>query len=39
MIKMSRQKFKYLENENSFKGEIKDIFIMFKGRYLKQMEV
>ena len=24
---MSRQKFKYLENEKSFKGEIKSIFL------------
>ena len=29
--KYSRQKFKYLENEKSFWGEIKSIFIIFKG--------
>ena len=31
MTEMSTQKFKYLENEKSFRGEIKSIFIFFKG--------
>ena len=31
ITKKSIQKFKYLENENSFLGEIKSIFIIFKG--------
>ena len=31
MIKMSRQKSKYLENEKSFWGQIKSIFHNFKG--------
>ena len=31
MTKKSRQKPKYVENENSFQGEIKSIFISFKG--------
>ena len=31
MTKKSRQKLKYLENEKSFLGEIKSIFIIFKG--------
>ena len=31
MTKNSRQEFKYLENENSFCGEIKRIFHIFKG--------
>ena len=31
MTKKSRQKFKYLETEKSFKGEIKSIFIFFEG--------
>ena len=31
MAKKWRQKFKYLENEKSFSGEIKSFFIMFKG--------
>ena len=30
MTKKSRQKFKYLENEKSFQGEIKSIFYHFK---------
>ena len=30
MIKKSKQKFKYLENDKSFYGEIKSIFIIFK---------
>ena len=30
MTKKSRQKIKYLENEKSFQGEIKSIFIIFK---------
>ena len=29
MIKMSRQIFKYLENEKSYEGEIKSIFHHF----------
>ena len=34
MIKKSRQKTKYLENEQSFKDEIKSIFSTFlKGLY------
>ena len=31
MTKNSRQKFKYLENEKSFQGEMKSICIFFKG--------
>ena len=31
MTKKSRQKHKYLENERSFQGEIKNIFHHFKG--------
>ena len=31
MTKKSKQKFKYLENEKSFWGEIKNIFFVFKG--------
>ena len=31
MTKMSRQKLKYIENEKSFRGEIKSIFTIFKG--------
>ena len=31
IIKKSRQKLKYLENEKSFGREIKSIFIVFKG--------
>ena len=31
MIKNSRQKLKYLENENRFWREIKTIFMTFKG--------
>ena len=31
MIKKSRQKFKYLKNEKSLSGEIKSIFVIFKG--------
>ena len=31
MTKKSRQKFKYLEKENGFQGEIKSIFHHFKG--------
>ena len=31
MAKNSRQKFKYVENKKSFKGEIKGIFHHFKG--------
>ena len=31
MIKKSRQKLKYIENEKSFRGEIKSIFTIFKG--------
>ena len=31
MTKRSRQKFKYLENEKSFSGEIESIFHNFKG--------
>ena len=36
MVKKSRQKFKYLENEKSFQGEIKSIFIIFKGLSFEQ---
>ena len=35
MTKKSRQKFKYLENENSFYNEIQKAF---KGRSLKQIK-
>ena len=38
MAKRSTQKFKYLENEGSFKDEIKSIFIIFKGLSLKQIK-
>ena len=31
MTKKSRQKLTYLENEKSFRGKIKGIFIIFKG--------
>ena len=31
MTNKSRQKLKYLENKKSFLGEIKSIFIIFKG--------
>ena len=31
MTKKSRQKFKYLKNENSFQSEINSIFHYFKG--------
>ena len=31
MTKKSRQKFKYLKNEKSLSGEIKSIFVIFKG--------
>ena len=31
ITKKSIQKFKYLEKENSFLGEIKSIFVIFKG--------
>ena len=38
MAEKSRQKFKYLENEKSFKGKIKSIFHIFKGQPLKQIK-
>ena len=38
MTKKSRQKFKYLENKNSFLDEIKNIFIIFKELSLKQIK-
>ena len=38
MTKKSRQKFKYLEKEKSFKDEIKTIFHYFKGLSLKQIK-
>ena len=31
MTKKSKQKLKYLQNENSLLGEIKSFFIIFKG--------
>ena len=31
MTKKSKQKFKYLEDEKSFQGKMKSIFIFFKG--------
>ena len=31
MTKKSKQEFKYLENEKSFQGEIKALFIFFEG--------
>ena len=31
MAKKSRQKFKYLENEKSFQGEIQKHFLFLKG--------
>ena len=31
MTKKPEQKFKYLENEKSFKAEIKSFFVIFKG--------
>ena len=39
MTKMSRQKFKYLENERAFKMKEKAIFIIFKGFSLKQIKI
>ena len=33
MTKKSRQKFKYVENEKSFQGEIKGIFYHFLKRF------
>ena len=38
MSKMSRQNFKYLENQKNLKDEIKSIFIIFKGLSLKQIK-
>ena len=38
MPKKSRQKFKYLENEKSFKDEMKAFFIIFEGLSLKQIK-
>ena len=38
MTKKSRQKFKYLENEKSFKMKQKAFFIIFKGLSLKQIK-
>ena len=38
MAKKSIQKFKYLENEKSFKDKIKIIFHIFKGQQLKQIK-
>ena len=38
MTKKSRQKFKDLENEKSFKDEIKSIFRHFKEISLRQMQ-
>ena len=38
MTKRSGQKFKYLENEKTFKDEIKCIFYDFKGLSLKQIK-
>ena len=38
MTKMSKEKFKYLENETSFYDEIKIIFHHFKGLSLKQIK-
>ena len=38
MTKKSRQKFKYLEYEESFLGETKIIFHHFKGLSLKQIK-
>ena len=35
MIKMSRQKFKYLENEKSFEDEMKSIFHHFKRTFIE----
>ena len=37
MIKKSRQKLKYRENKKSFWGEIKSIFIIFKGFQLPKI--
>ena len=39
MTKKSRQKFKYLENEKSFWGKKKGLFIIFKGISLKQIKL
>ena len=36
---MSIQKFKYLEIENSFKGEIESIFYHLKGFSLKKIKL
>ena len=38
MTKRSGQKFKYLEDEKTFKDEIKCIFHDFKGLSLKQIK-
>ena len=38
MTKNSRQKFKYLENEKSFKDKKKTFFVIFKGVSLKQIK-
>ena len=38
MTKKSRQKFKYVEIEKSFKDEIKSIFDHFKGLLLRQIK-
>ena len=37
MRKKSRQKFKYIKNEKSFKDEIKKKIIISKGHSLKQI--
>ena len=37
MTKMSRQKLNYLENEKSFWGEIKSIFIFLKGLSVQKL--
>ena len=36
MTKMSRQKFKYLKNENSFQDEIKSIFHHFERALIEE---
>ena len=39
MIKKSRQKFKYLDNENSFSGETKIIFQNFNRVFIEKYKI
>ena len=38
MTEMSLQKFRYLENEKSFYGEMKNILIIFNDLSMKQIK-